>query len=269
MVKKSLQTARGQIYYWINTETVDVTSKRTIFCCHGLTADHTLFDKQISYFEHDYGLVIWDMPLHGESRPYSDFSFRHVAEDMKAILDAEGVTKVALIGQSAGGYACQAFALCYPDMVSAFISVDSTPFGKAYYKKSELFWTNHYSDIAKWYPYENYCKLSAKSATYTQESRESFYESLVRLGKKDMLKAADLYYKDFIHYEEVPFACPVLLLLGEVDNVGYVTRYSEAWAKRTGYPLLRIPNASHNSNYDNPTFFNQTVHEFLKQSEEG
>ena len=60
-------------------------------------------------------------------------------------LEKEEITHAVLAGQSAGGYVAQAFVQCYPEMADAFISIDSTPFGMKYYKKSELFWTDHYS----------------------------------------------------------------------------------------------------------------------------
>lgn len=40
------------------------------------------------------------MPLHGESRPYKDFSFANLADDMKNILYQEGIDEVVLVGQS-------------------------------------------------------------------------------------------------------------------------------------------------------------------------
>lgn len=263
MIKKSIKTRRGEVYYWVSKEG-GTRQKRTIFFTHGLTADHTLFDKQIDFFSKDYHVVTWDMPLHGESRPYEDFSFAHVAQDMESIFQAEDIPEAILVGQSAGGYAAQAFALSYPEKVSAFISVGSTPFGSRYYKKSELFWTDHYAAIARFYPYEMYCKASAKASSKTEEAREALYKSLRRLGKEDMLLAADKYYKDFKNYPEVDFFCPVLLFVAEKE-IGYVHRYNEMWAKNKGYPLVIIPQAFHNSNYDNFAFFNENTDRFLKE----
>ena len=261
MEKKYIQTPRGRVFYWISPR-----KAKTIMFTHGVTADHTLFDRQTAFWEKDYTVIEWDTPLHGESRPYTDFTFAHLADDMLQILDREGIDRAVMAGQSAGGYAAQAFIQKYPQRAQAFISIDSTPFGMKYYRKSELFWTDHYSDIAKWYPYGYYCTAAAKAVALTEESRQSIYNCLVRLGKKGMLAAADAVYRDFPKYGEVTFTCPVLLLLGEHDKTGYVKRYTEMWAKETGYPLVTIPDAAHNSNYDNYDFFNRTVHEFLDQN---
>ncbi len=262
MEKRCIITKRGTVYYWTNEN----QRKKSIMFTHGVTGDHTLFQKQIEYWSKEYHVIIWDMPLHGESRPYKDFSFANAAEDMKAILDQEGIEHSIMAAHSAGGYAAQAFAQKYPHSVEAFIGIDTTPFGSKYYKKSELFWTNHYSDIAKWYPYNLYCKLAAKAVSFTKESYLTLYDCLVRLGKQGMLVSADAVYKDFPNYQEVDFKCPVLLLLGENDKLGYIKKYNLMWTKETGYPLIIIPNASHNSHYDNYEEVNRVIYEFLQRT---
>ena len=99
MIKKYIDTGRGRVYYWLNQPAV---YKTTLMLTHGLTADHSLFDLQLDALN-DIRIITWDMPLHGESRPYNDFSFIHAAQDMKQILDQEGIDSLVMAGQSAGG----------------------------------------------------------------------------------------------------------------------------------------------------------------------
>ena len=261
MEEKKIITSRGNVYYWVS----ECKKDKCIVFCHGLTADHTMFDMQIEEWNKDYMMITWDIPLHGKSKKYEEFTIENAAEDLRQILQVEHINKITIAGQSAGGYIAQVFIQKFPTMVNAFIGIDTTPLGMSYYKKSELFWSIHYKDIAKWYPYELYCKLAAKSVSVTKESYQNFYECLKKLGKKGMLKAADLLYKDFVNYKEVEFKCPVLLLLGEHDRTGYVKRYNEMWQKQTGFPLKTIPNASHNSNFDNYIVFNHIVKNFLDE----
>lgn len=259
MEKKAIHTPRGTVFYWRS----EVKREQAIMFSHGLTADHTLFDKQIAFWSREYTVITWDMPLHGESRPYQDFTFSHLADDMKQILDEEQIGQAVMAGQSGGGYAVQAFALKYPARLGAFLAIGSSPFGKKYYKKSELFVTRHFSAIARLYPYNYYCKAAAKATCRTPEARDSFHDCLKKLGKQGMLTAATAVYRDFPHYEEVNFTCPVILFVGEYDQTGYVRRYNEMWSKETGYPLLIVPNAAHNANYDNAPFFNQKAYDML------
>lgn len=261
MIKKYIDTGRGRVYYWLNQPAV---YKTTLMLTHGLTADHSLFDLQLDALN-DIRIITWDMPLHGESRPYNDFSFIHAAQDMKQILDQEGIDSLVMAGQSAGGYAVQVFAHLYPHLLKGFIAIDSTPLGSHYYKRSETFWTDHYDAFAALLPYRCYCRLSANNAALHKAAREAFYESLLRLGKADMLKAVRSVYRDFKKYDEVKFQCPVLLCLGDHDQVGYVPKYNQMWSQATGYQLCIIPDAGHNSNYDNAPYFNEVIIKFINQ----
>lgn len=124
MIKDSITSKRGRVFYWIERNTSD----KCIVFIHGLTADHTLFDKQIDFWSRGYTVITFDMPLHGESRPYNDFTFYNVADDLKSILMKEKITHIVIAGQSAGGYVAQAFTQKYAKYVDAFIGIDTTPF---------------------------------------------------------------------------------------------------------------------------------------------
>lgn len=264
MIEKTITSDRGTVYYWINEE-ISMKNFAIVFC-HGLTADHTLFDKQVEHLADHYKIITLDFPLHGKSRPYIDFSFKNTNQDLLAILKQEEIKEVILVGQSAGGYIAQSFIDEHGDMVKGFIGIGTTPFGKVYYKNSELFWIRHYTSIAKMYPYHLYCKIAAKAITRTNEARKSIYQSLIRLGKKGMLEATEAFYKEFLKVEkELKPLCPVIITYGEYDKTGYVRKYCNEWAKRSGHPLSIISDAAHNANYDNYQEFNKLLATFVQE----
>lgn len=133
--KKYIQSEQGIVYYWIGGNQSE--NANCIVFTHGMTADHTMFDKQVEYFSKEYKIITWDVPLNGESRPYEGFSYNTVANELKRILDEEKVERAILIGQSMGGYICQEFAIQYPEKVRAFVAADTNPFGHYYYSKWE------------------------------------------------------------------------------------------------------------------------------------
>lgn len=261
MREKSIHGVGGTVYYWTN----NINSNIALVFCHGLTADHHLFDKQVDYFKDRYKIIVWDWPLHGKSRPYSEFSYNKVNNDLKKIIDNEKINKVVIVGQSAGGYIAQNFINEYPEIVVGFIGIGTTPFGQQYYKASELFWIKHFKPIAKLYPYKSYCKACVKSVALTKEAKLSMQKTLEALGKDDMLIAVKAVYDEFLRKEdEVLMNCPVLLTLGSEDKTGYVRKYNEAWAKKRGYSLVIIDDAAHNANYDNFKKFNDLVINFIE-----
>lgn len=77
MKGKELKTGRGIVYYWIDRH--ENPQAKCIVFTHGLTANHSMFEKQTEYFKQKYTVITWDVPLHGRSRPYSDFTYKNCA----------------------------------------------------------------------------------------------------------------------------------------------------------------------------------------------
>ena len=264
MKQKNIKSKNGTIYYWIGG-----SKKKDASCIvfnHGMTADHTMFDKQIEFFSEKYKMITWDIPLHGESRPYESFSYVNVAKELNNILKNEEINKVILVGQSMGGYICQEFAIHYPEKVKSFIAVDTNPFGHFYYAKWERFLLTKVGSMSSWFPYSILAKSIAKGSTKTEYAYNNLYTSISKLSKKEIIFIMDMAYGGFLERKEiVEFDFPVLLIVGDSDNTGYVKKYNKMWSKQMGYPLREITNAAHNSNVDNYDEFNAIVAEFLSE----
>ena len=88
MIQKQFDTENGNIVYWVNN-----CSKKdyALVFLHGLTADHTLFEKQVSYFKERFKILCWDAPAHGKSRPYLNFSYYGAVKQLKDILEKEQI----------------------------------------------------------------------------------------------------------------------------------------------------------------------------------
>lgn len=261
---KTIESKHGVIHYWINCD-ADKKEKCIVFT-HGVTADHSMFEKQVDFFTKDYTVITWDVPLHGLSRPYSDFSYQNTARELKKILDQECLEQVILVGMSMGGYPCQAFADLYPDRVEGFIALDTTPFGTGYYSKSDLWWLKQVAPIARWFPDAMLRKSMAKSVSKTKYSYQKMLEMLAPHTKAQIIQQMDLAYGVFAkENKDVTFSFPILLLLGEEDTTGKIKLYNKKWSKKTGYPLHMIKNAAHFSNGDNPEQVNFEINTFIQE----
>ncbi len=266
--ERSIKTQNGEIYYWLGSNPTN--SGVCIVFCHGLTADHSLFDKQVDFFASKYQILLWDIPLHGKSTGYHHFTFENVALDLNQIIEKECASKLIFVGQSGGGFISQAFINKYPNKVQGFVGIGTTPLGLEHYKKSELFWIKHFTAIANLYPYALYRRACAKQVGITLEARENMDQTLVRLGKKGMLRATGAVYQEFLKTKEgVLFPFPILLTYGEFDRVGLVAKYNQDWAKRENAKLTVIQNASHNANYDNPLEFNHLLEGYIQERMKG
>ena len=112
----------GSVHYWVKGQ-----SDRCIVFTHGATMDHGLFQHQIEYFAQQYKIIVWDVPMHGLSRPYEGFSLPKTASELIGILDAEKIKKAHLVGQSMGGYIIQYIARDHPERAMSLTAVGSSP----------------------------------------------------------------------------------------------------------------------------------------------
>lgn len=264
MEQRQLDTDNGTVVYWISK----CQSEITLVFLHGLTADHTLFEKQLPIFLGRFNLLCWDTPAHGMSRPYTDFSYSLIADHLKIILDNEKIKNAVFIAQSLGGYITQTFMKHYAGIVKAFIAIDTTPFGLEYYSKSDMWWLRQIEWMSMCFSHRLLKASIAKSCTYTADSYKNMLAMLQPYSKKELCHLMGIGYAGFLEENcNLEITCPTLILIGEHDRTGKVKQYCNAWSKKTGFPLHIIPGAAHNSNYDNSEAVNQEIDVFLKSIE--
>lgn len=261
MLEVKICEPEGNVVFW-RSDSFDHT-KDTLFFSHGLTADHTMFENQIEYFQYTHNIIAWDAPAHGKSRPFSNFTYENAANSIKDILDECSVSKVILIGQSMGGYIAQAFISRYEKYVKAFISIDSTPYGN-YYSKSDIWWLNQVEWMAKLFPVKLLKSSIAKQNAITEAGRNNMLHMLNDYTKDELCHLMGIGYAVFLKdNKDLQIHCPVLLIVGEKDYTGKVKEYNKKWAENTGFSIAWIPNAAHNSNVDNPEVVNNHIKEFI------
>lgn len=262
MQHKILNHQKNPIHYYISKKE---NFNKTILFTHGLTADYSMFEKQVEYFKDKFNIILWDMPLHGKSKQYNLISYNDTADIIYNILKEENINNIILAGMSIGGYPCQIFASKYPDIVSGFIGIDTTPIGKKYYTKLDKWLIKHTSFFAKFFPEKLLKKSMAKSISKTQYAYKKMINIYNHYTKADMIKQMDMFYKQFIiENKDISITCPVMLIAGEYDNTGKVLHYSKEWAKDLKTELYIIKNAAHFSNADNYDEVNNIINKFVE-----
>jgi pimeloyl-ACP methyl ester carboxylesterase len=94
---------------------------------------HGLFGSLDNWFsiakelvEH-YTLYLVDQRNHGDSPHSNDWNYVVMVEDLRELLDAEGLDSVYLMGHSMGGKTVMNFAVTYPERVRKLIVGDIAP----------------------------------------------------------------------------------------------------------------------------------------------
>lgn len=261
MQEKHLDTERGPVFYWYSRCSHTDT---TLVFLHGLTADHTLFEKQISYYLGQASLLCWDAPAHGKSRPYRQFSYDDAAKVLKAILDRENIKEAIFVGQSMGGYVIQTLLKHEPQMVKGFIGIDTCPFGERYYSRMDRWWLRQMEWMCMCFPHSLLVHSIAKTCTYTRESFDNMRAALRYYSKRELCHLLGAGYSGFLEENcDLAIKCPALILVGERDKTGKVKKYCFEWHHNTMTPLVIIPVAAHNSNFDNPRAVNREIDDFI------
>ncbi len=93
---------------------------------HGLGSSSEDWRDSIRYLARGYRVVALDLPGYGKSdKPRSDYSIEYHVAAVNDFIDALGAGKVALAGNSMGGWIAATAALNNPDKISHLVLVDS------------------------------------------------------------------------------------------------------------------------------------------------
>ena len=270
MTEKTYSTPCGTIHYWIS-DNINCNDISLIFL-PGLTADHRLFDKQISFFENKYHVLVWDAPGHAASWPFElNFTLMDKARWLDEILIKVGMSNPIIIGQSMGGYVGQVYSQLYPDKLNGFVSIDSAPLQRKYVTSLEIWLLKRMEPLYSHYPWGLLLKSGTNGVSTTKYGRTLMY-NMMTVYNGDQKRYAALSGHGFKMLAEAMEAdlpydikCPALLICGEKDHAGSCIRYNKAWHKCTGIPIEWIKNAGHNSNTDEPDIVNALIERLITQ----
>lgn len=124
LVAKTETLSFGKITYLTNANTA---SEPPIVMLHGFGGEKDNWDRFSKKLTDDYRLVIPDLPGHGES--VQDMTLTYGVEEqakrLKQFLDALGIKKAHLVGNSMGGAIGIRFAFLYPQATQSLTLIAS------------------------------------------------------------------------------------------------------------------------------------------------
>ncbi len=163
-----------------------------------------------------------------------------------------------------GGFITQSVIKRFPEIVKAFVSIDSTPYGNKYYAPSDTWWLRQIEWMSNLYPDKSLRKAIAKQCTTNERSYGNMLGMLSIYGKKELCHLMAIGFAGFLEDNcDLKIECPVLLIVGRKDKTGKVITYNKQWSEDIGVPITWIENAAHNSNDDDPETVNRAIDEFL------
>lgn len=263
---------------------------RTVVLLHGKNFFGAYWRDTISALAHDgYRVIIPDQIGFGKSsKPNIHYSFHLLAATTKKVLDAAGVTQVAVVGHSMGGMLATRFALMYPRMVTHLVL--ENPIGLEDYRafvpyvtieegyKNELNASEegirnyHKGYYVQWRPdYDEYPAVAVRWKASGEYPRLAMSAALTY----------QMIYEQPVCHEFAHVKAKTLLVIGQADRtvVGKARVKKELLAKVGQYPelgrktaklipgakLVEIPNVGHIPHFEAKERFHDELLAFLGQ----
>lgn len=248
------------VYYWI----ADTDTTESVIFIHAAFADHTSFDKQVSYFSKDYKVITLDLIGHGKSTvAKKDDGIDKTSDFIRQLLDTEAIDKVHLVGISIGAVLIQDFANKFPDRVASLYCIggyDINNFDPSMQKENngkqmKMMMKALFS--VKWFAQSN--KLIS---AVTPEAQEEFYQMNIRFKKSSFRYLAGL-SRLVNRHKSMPRNYPLMIGCGRED-IPIEIKAAIMWHEREpASKLVIFENAGHLVNMDVPDKFNDILHQFL------
>ena len=233
---------------------------------HSLACELSMWREQAALLKTRYRVLRFDTRGHGGSdAPEGPYTLDMLCEDLRGLLDALSLESPHFIGLSMGGMIGMTFALKYPKRLRSLVLCDTT--------------SRMPPDAGP--VWEGRIKVAAEQGmeplvepTLQRWFTEPFYKSnrpmMARVGQmiRDTAPAGYIGCCRAIPTINVTdrlgaVRCPVQVVVGEQD-VGTPVAMSRAIHDAIpGSELVVIPSASHLSNLEQPTAFNQAVGGFV------
>ena len=257
-----IDRAGCKLHYWVEGP----EGAPVVVLAHGATLDHRMFDVQMEALTKRFRVIRWDLPGHGLSKPIPpSFTLSGAVQDLRAILDREGVGDVMLVGQSMGGDVCQEFLFQYPDRVTRLVLIGCVPVIRPtdFLGPLRSLWSTFKMRIVPLKRFRTQVIVNAATRSEVQDYALRCIEGMSRRDLVSTWKAIGSSAHDEHGYQ---LTCPALMIVGEQDQVGngWVRNAALSWAKREpSAQLAEIPAAGHITNMDAPEAVTQRIIAFL------
>ncbi len=234
---------------------------------------HGLFGSLDNWFsiakelvEH-YTLYLVDQRNHGDSPHSEEWNYAVMVEDLKELIDDEGLEKIYLMGHSMGGKTVMNFAVTYPERVEKLIVADIAP----------RFYPIHHQTILEGLNSLNLSQIKSRKeaddqlAQYIPELgvRQFLLKSLTRDAEGFAWKINLKVITEKIENvgealaEGAVFEGPTLFLAGANSNYIQQKDLPDLEAHFPNYELEFIPNAGHWLHAEQPHAVVEEMRKFL------
>lgn len=239
---------------------------------HAFPLNRTTWAPQVAGLSDRYRVVTIDLRGHGESdAPMWRYTLDQFAEDVNGLLEHLDIARATFVGLSMGGYILFALYRKYPALFQALVLADTratadTPDAKAArFSMAQVAYRRGASAIAE-------LMLPKLLSPASLENRADLRDHLRTIITGNQVSGI---VGDLMAMEERPdstpllstISVPTLVIAGEEDLASPPEEVKSMADRIPGSTFVRIPQAGHLSNMENPAAFNEALLSFLTSLE--
>lgn len=250
----------------------DPASPDAILFLHAAFADHTCFNRQLTHFSPTHRVIVCGLPGHGASHG-CDFLV-DTADGLAAILDAEEISQVHVVGVDVGGILAQDFAERYPERVLSLFVVgayDITDGFSAH--RAEVVGRQNRALMLEVISPQMFVTGVTETAAVTPEGRKNLEAAALTFRKNSIGSYAGVENigigddategaTDSEVGSNPEATVPLFIGVGSQDSETAIED-SRAWAERVGAQFEIFEGAGRVANLDAPDAFNAALENFI------
>jgi 3-oxoadipate enol-lactonase len=239
-----------------------------VFFLHGVGGDHAAWRPQLLHFAKGDRCFAWDMPGYGAS-PAREMSFPALARALAELLDALGLRRVHLVGQSLGGMIAQEFAATYGDRLLSLVLVATSPaFGRADKDWQQKFIDDRIGALERGATMPELARANVKRIVGPGADPAGVEIAVACTANLPVAayKQAIRMIVGFDRREDLQnIKAPTLALAGAVDVVAPAAMMEKMAGRIPGARFRAMPGAGHLINLEQPDAFNAALGGFLDE----
>jgi 3-oxoadipate enol-lactonase len=253
------ESTGGSVYFEV------VGTGPPLVLTHGAGGNHASWFQQVASFCDRYQVITWDH--RGFGRSGRDEGVGDIAvsvADLNAVLDAVGVSRAHVVGQSMGGWTVLGFALREPARVATLTLADtvagiSTP-------AVQQNWTDYVARLRARPASNALGDLPAIGRRFARDdpAGAALYQAIGSLNAElTPAKLGTLLTTTWPPDAVASIACPTLFIVGDDDDIFPPAIIRNVAATIAGAQLVEIAGAGHSPYFETPAAWNEAVAAFL------
>jgi 3-oxoadipate enol-lactonase len=234
---------------------------------NSLATTHRMWDPQMAAFTKQYRVLRYDKRGHGESEVApGPYTFKVLADDVLALLDALSIRQTHFVGLSMGGMTGMAMALGKPGVLRTLVLCDTTsrdPLG------DPALWQQRIDAVRSGGGMEamvepTVARFLTSDTAKTRPELADAVRAMVRQTPVDGYIACCQAIAKLNLTDRLPgITVPTLIVVGADDPATTVEMSRTIHQRITGSELAVLKNAAHLSNMEQADAFNEAVLGFL------